>query len=141
MLHSPICSLPGLAAVSPQACAFAARSCGSITQLPAVHPREKRGKAVTRAAAHRIHRVPSLAPFHSSPAPGTLRLSPCFLSPALLHLLIVSVPLLRTGEDVICSSLAFSSVALSTLRPLHSSCPAEAMKDSAFIASPLSCSP
>lgn len=107
--------------------ACAARSWGSITQLPAVHPREKKGKAVTRVTAWEIHWVPSLAPLcFSASGTGCLLVSfslPCCISSESLFF----CSLLHAKEHVICSTLTFSSVVLSTYSSLHSSCPTKAV--------------
>lgn len=133
-LCHPICSLPGPSAAPPWACAHADRSWGSITQFPACPPQgeERRNCAQSDCTEDSVNSQPH-RPSHSSPVPGTLQLALCSLLPSLWHLLIVSVPLVHSGENVICSSLFSSSDGLGMPGLLQSSYPATPMKDDAFL--------
>lgn len=121
-LCHPICSLPGPSAVSPWACAHAARSWGSATQLPVCLPQgeERRNCDQSDCTENSLNSQPH-RPSHSSPVPGALQLALCLLLPSLWHLLIISVPLLQAGENVICSShfpLRMSWACLGSFRAL-----------------------
>lgn len=140
-LCHPLCSLPGLAAVSPWACAHAARSWGSITQFPACPPQgeERRNSDQSDCPEGSVNSQPQAFP-----------LLPCPRNSPAVFVLTSAFPVTSSyslNSSFACwrewylQSSVFSFDGLGMPGLLQSSYPAKAMKDDAFIASPCSCHP